>query len=412
MDDDNEEELREYLDISLLKMPTGTKNNCLICGIYCGNSASCQRHMDAHKTKTNWRCSICGAYFSNCFNRSSHELKTHNFKRYDEDQEAVVAKIRKNQLSQLLNVGFNLVKTQSKAIASKAPGNELGDQDATFEELTELMEKNPASPLIKQTTCKICGIICGTSHAFQQHMDNHKRKNGSLCSLCGIQAPTSTQRNFHERAVHNFRRARFDADRSEAVKVKASLLSKLKNVGLNFQAVQKNAFHGEVGSLCKAKTRKPHEESDIPDQTFSQRVLRKRPKPPQIDVVSLEDSEDESSLPKQEIRRSAPSPPQTIPPSVQAPTPQVVPPPFGPLPVHIYANSKKCEILILRLDSDQYCAPLVLDDSFGRLSITDRSGNFVCFAKEYSQKLVSKFSVIFMSKPLTFVQMIQKTQRS
>ncbi|KAI6172860.1 hypothetical protein M3Y98_01020200 [Aphelenchoides besseyi] len=385
---DDEEISRERLDLSILKMPMGTQCNCPICGIYCGNPESKRVHEKTHRKKRKWPCSICGNFPNKLSDRSYHERYTHNFERLDEDKEAGIVKIRKHQLSQMFNVGFNLVKTQSKAVASKASCNELGDQDATFEELTELMEKNPASPLIKQ----VCGILCATSYTFRQHVKSHKRKKGFTCSLCGIQSETSYLRKVHERNIHHFQRDQLDAGRFEAVKIEARF--------------KKNAFRGQVGSLCEAQTRKPHEESDIPDQTFSQRVLRKRPKPPQIDVVSLEDSEDESPLPKQQIRRSAPSPPQTIPPSVQAPTPQLIlgvhfqlESQFGPLPVHIYANSKNCEILILRLDSDQYCAPLVLDDSFGRLSITDRSGNFVCFAKEYSQKLVSKFSVIFMSNP-------------
>ncbi|KAI6210078.1 hypothetical protein M3Y96_00289200 [Aphelenchoides besseyi] len=322
---DDEEISRERLDLSILKMPMGTQCNCPICGIYCGNPESKRVHEKTHRKKRKWPCSICGNFPNKLSDRSYHERYTHNFERLDEDKEAGIVKIRKHQLSQMFNVGFNLVKTQSKAVASKASCNELGDQDATFEELTELMEKNPASPLIKQ----VCGILCATSYTFRQHVKSHKRKKGFTCSLCGIQSETSYLRKVHERNIHHFQRDQLDAGRFEAVKIEAGLLSKLKNVGLNFQAVQKNAFRGQVGSLCEAQTRKPHEESDIPDQTFSQRVLRKRPKPPQIDVVSLEDSEDESPLPKQQIRRSAPSPPQTIPPSVQAPTPQVVSPPVA-----------------------------------------------------------------------------------
>ncbi|KAI6204673.1 hypothetical protein M3Y94_00703500 [Aphelenchoides besseyi] len=81
---------------------------------------------------------------------------------------------------------------------------------------------------------------------------------------------------------------------------------------------------------------------------------------------------------------------------------------FSSLPAHIYANSKNCEMLILRLEPDHCCAPLTLKESFGSLNITDHTGNFACFAKEYSQRMVSEFSAIFMNKPLTFVQMIQK----
>ncbi|KAI6204730.1 hypothetical protein M3Y94_00710200 [Aphelenchoides besseyi] len=240
-----------------------------------------------------------------------------------------------------------------------------------------------------------------------------------------------------------FRRDRLDYTRSEAVKIQASLLSELKDVGLNVEAVQKIAVHGQVGSLREPKNRHPRKESIVHNQTPPRPVLRKRPRPPQIDVVSLEDSEDESPLPKQEMRQSTPvllqAAPAPVPPSVEVVRPIVDGIPkseanrlfpellkkpqimyydfnelesqFSSLPAHIYANSKNCEMLILRLEPDHCCAPLTLKESFGLLNITDHTGNFACFAKEYSQRTVSEFSAIFMNKPLTFVQMIQKAQR-
>ncbi|KAI6231736.1 hypothetical protein M3Y95_00413200 [Aphelenchoides besseyi] len=189
-------------------------------------------------------------------------------------------------------------------------------------------------------------------------------------------------------------------------------------------------------------------ESIVHTPTPPRLSLRKRPRPPQIDVVTLGDSEDEPPLPKQRIRQSTSVSLQTTPAPVPASAPQLVPPPvkvvrpivdgipkseanclfpellkkpqimyydfnelesqFSCLPANIYANSKNCEMLILRLDPYQRCVPLTLDDSFGLLDITDYTGNFACFAKEYSQRMVSEFSAIFMNKPLTFVQMIQK----
>ncbi|KAI6204703.1 hypothetical protein M3Y94_00707000 [Aphelenchoides besseyi] len=441
---DADEISRERVDLSTLKMPMDTQCNCSICGIYCNNPKSVELHRKTHSKKNKWPCSICGTFLNNLCARNYHEHQTHNFERLEQDKKSGIVKIRKHQLSGMFNVGFNLVKTQRKATTSKAPRIELSDQDATLEELTELMERNPASPLIIKLTCKICGILCGTLYAMQQHMDSHERKNGFLCSLCGIQASTAFQRTRHEREVHNFHRGQLDYSRPEAVKVPQSLLSELKDVGLNVEAVQKSAFHGQVGTLCEARNRHPNEDSIDHNQTFSQPVLRKRLKPSQIDVITLEDSDDERPLPKQEIRRSAPVPLQTA----SQPSPQLVPPPvkvvrpivdgipkseanrlfpellkkpqimyydfnelelqFSSLPAHIYANSKNCEMLILRLEPDHCCAPLTLKESFGLLNITDHTGNFACFAKEYSQRTVSEFSAIFMNKPLTFVQMIQK----
>ncbi|KAI6180115.1 hypothetical protein M3Y98_00684500 [Aphelenchoides besseyi] len=468
---------------------TSSNISCSICGMKFKSCGPKVQHEKAHLRDSGCRCSICGIYLSHFFKRTKHEKDTHNLTRFPEDQSTREAvKIKKSQLSDLFNVGFKLLEVQRSAKSSKA---QTKDRDATIKDIRELMEKNPqrASAI---PPCPVCGMQTFSYAGHRElHVESHSRANGYICSLCGSTSISAGRRNKHERRVHQFERTA-NIRCKNAVKIPQEDIRKYKLIGKNFEQVQESALPLETvqpETIRKSPTRKRTLDrlckSRVSVTSSSRARLQKRPK---VEIVTLSDSEGETSFPQTqsfvstaplqltpivqpESSSSIPSlhstisipqaqpmnsfqtPPISIPfaqnqstisipsqlsTSVQASqstiqfpqsntiqliisfAPPVCPQPtndvnllinelnkkpqfiyydykslqssYSVLPISTWLNSASCELLVLRLDSNQWIGNIELSPPFCRFTLSDEFGYFLAFAKSQSQVLANRFA--------------------
>ncbi|KAI6180348.1 hypothetical protein M3Y98_00710400 [Aphelenchoides besseyi] len=90
--------------------------------------------------------------------------------------------------------------------------------------------------------CGVCGMTFSTRQLRIKHENAHKRTIGWKCSCCGCLAFQSSDRNKHEKRLHNLIRiTREDIRSRDAIRIRKSQLSALANVGFLLVEVQRTA---------------------------------------------------------------------------------------------------------------------------------------------------------------------------
>ncbi|KAI6219867.1 hypothetical protein M3Y95_01072900 [Aphelenchoides besseyi] len=223
---------------------------CDQCGIVYERGCNLKQHQNAHENTDGYQCSICGVYGTTWSNRNIHEEDTHNFKRQTKVNRKEIVRIRKDQLSEIGNVGFNLVRMQNSATL---PPRE--SDDASESEIVELENNNPTLESRKEI-CSVCERKFQSRRLYQSHIEGHKITNGYVCSCCGIQKKNAEKRNKHERVDHKFERTEACSKIKEALKIEESQKTKLKEFGTNFDQVQRKAVAWIGAGLSGLRKRK------------------------------------------------------------------------------------------------------------------------------------------------------------
>ncbi|KAI6237686.1 hypothetical protein M3Y95_00291400 [Aphelenchoides besseyi] len=65
---------------------------------------------------------------------------------------------------------------------------------------------------------------------------------------------------------------------------------------------------------------------------------------------------------------------------------------FATLPVSIWANSMRCEVLVIRLDSPHWTGNIPLNGPVCRFTLSDMFGYFLVFAKPEARPLAQQFT--------------------
>ncbi|KAI6192734.1 hypothetical protein M3Y94_01322400 [Aphelenchoides besseyi] len=241
---------------------------CDQCGIVYKRRPPMTQHQKAHENTDGYQCSICGVCTTSSTKRNNHEEEMHNFKRQTEVYSKEIVRIRKDQLSEIGNVGFNLVRMQNSATL---PPRE--SDDASESEIVELESVNPTLESRKKI-CSVCERKFQSKLSYQNHIKGHKITDGYVCSCCGIQKEDAEKRNEHERVDHKFERTEPYSEIKEALKIDESQKTKLKEFGTNFDQVQSKAEAAELPRLRKRKLDQPTSQStndpedSVPSEEF------------------------------------------------------------------------------------------------------------------------------------------------
>ncbi|KAI6202888.1 hypothetical protein M3Y94_00492800 [Aphelenchoides besseyi] len=225
-------------------------HTCDQCGIVYVKIANLTRHKNAHENTDGYQCSICGVCATTWDNRNTHEEEMHNFRRQTEVNRKEIARIRKDQLSEIGNVGFNLVRMQTSATLPPR-----GSDDASESEIVELESVNPTLESRKKI-CSFCEREFQTRFSYHNHIKGHKITDGYVCSCCGIQKEDAKKRNKHERNDHKFERTEPYSKIKEALKIEESQKEDLKEFGTNFDQVQRKAVAWIGAGLSGLRKRK------------------------------------------------------------------------------------------------------------------------------------------------------------
>ncbi|KAI6202790.1 hypothetical protein M3Y94_00480900 [Aphelenchoides besseyi] len=238
---------------------------CDQCGIVYERGCNLKQHQNAHENTDGYQCSICGVYGTTWSNRNIHEEDTHNFKRQTKVNRKEIVRIRKDQLSEIGNVGFNLVRMQNSATL---PPRE--SDDASESEIVELENNNPTlesrEGKFEQLNEKV--IIC--FRKFVQFAKENSNPDAYIkVTLKVIKLQTvmfvlvveskkknAEKRNKHERVDHKFERTEACSKIKEALKIEESQKTKLKEFGTNFDQVQRKAVAWIGAGLSGLRKRK------------------------------------------------------------------------------------------------------------------------------------------------------------
>ncbi|KAI6170243.1 hypothetical protein M3Y98_01219500 [Aphelenchoides besseyi] len=87
--------------------------------------------------------------------------------------------------------------------------------------------------------CRDCGVVLENSEAIPAHQKAHQKTDGFKCSICGIQSPSFTSRNAHEKSMHGFERRTGHAETGIA-RIHQDQLNDIFNVGFKLVHVQEN----------------------------------------------------------------------------------------------------------------------------------------------------------------------------
>ncbi|KAI6225482.1 BMA-XNP-1, isoform a [Aphelenchoides fujianensis] len=115
---------------------------CLECGIHL-HGPNANDHPNAHTEdpKKSFLCAICGIFMQKPSGRNVHEQNQHGFIRDEAEKDSkAVVKIRTFQLSELFNVGTELVEVQRKAEPSSDP---YDDEYANEDDLQAIVDADP-----------------------------------------------------------------------------------------------------------------------------------------------------------------------------------------------------------------------------------------------------------------------------
>ncbi|KAI6202964.1 hypothetical protein M3Y94_00501900 [Aphelenchoides besseyi] len=236
-------------------------HTCDQCGIVYERRPPLTRHQNAHENTDGYQCSICGVYASGWIERNTHEEQMHNFKRQTEVKSKKIARIRKDQLSDIGNVGFNLVRMQNSATL---PPRE--SDDASESEIVELENDNPTLESRKKI-CSFCEKEFQFKLSYQNHIEEHEITDGYVCSCCGIQKEDAKERNKHELDDHKFERTGPNSEIKEALKIDESQKENLKELGTNFDQVQSKAVAWIVEAAGLSGLRKRKLDQPTPQST-------------------------------------------------------------------------------------------------------------------------------------------------
>ena len=74
--------------------------------------------------------------------------------------------------------------------------------------MCELPRFFAASRRSQENACRVCGIVLTSKANVKNHEALHSPRNGNFtCSVCFGRLATARGRNYHERAVHDYKRS-------------------------------------------------------------------------------------------------------------------------------------------------------------------------------------------------------------
>ncbi|KAI6180113.1 hypothetical protein M3Y98_00684300 [Aphelenchoides besseyi] len=290
---------------------------------------------------------------------------------------------------------------------------------------------SPNDPIL----CRICGINFIARKLRDNHENTHKRTNGWKCSCCGCFATLSSDRNKHEKLMHNF-----------------SQLSSLFNVGLLLVEVQQTARHStlsrndpdatieEIQLLMDSKPSrerriKERRKSSYAGKNFghiqqtsvvfcepkADLTIKTLRRSKSVEIIILDHLNSESSAPQ--FQSSSPfrltAPLASI--GLQKADvnllsiklsigPQFLYYDYKELPIQTWKDNSMCELLVLRFKQRKWNGDARLNEPVCHFMLSDVCDHFLVFAKPNSQLLVDTFVQMALKFP-SFVQLMKHVKQ-